>query len=334
MNDLLNDAQERSDCTPNKQGAKTLVFIGVAVVAVLGVVIAIAVSRDGTSARAQFGTAEPPREIAGDQAGAVQSAPAPESSSQTSLTAYEAPNSPLSEDNLAYLQSGDNLLQRAGEQLTNRDPRGALASLDSAQQKYAAVVIENAQVKNILMLRKARLLAMAANAFAALGDSRAGSYAKEALKIGNAIGDQKSVKWANQALAALGGNQNQANAPLQPKIPSQGQSSNVDQERFCRHQEQDAMFLGQDEAHREYEQCMVAQSQNGQIQMQAENCVQLGIDCSPHSESHANGSHSNNCKDDCEASERNCDKAVRIFNSPGGYSKCQAERHACDMHCQ
>lgn len=130
-------------------------------------------------------------------------------------------------------------------------------------------------------------------------------------------------------------------------VPSPGQNPpkalSPDQERFCRQQEQDAMFLGQFEAQMAYTRCVSAMIQHEMNQMETDNCAQFGINCSlPSSSSHSgNNSQGSNdqsrtrdCYSNCDEAERNCNKISRFFSTPGGYSECSAERRSCDVRCR
>jgi hypothetical protein len=235
-------------------------------------------------------------------------------------------STPETKDNQARLGAGDKSMAEAVQQLKNQAPQEALASLTFAKQQYGSITVGDVQTRDILAQREARFMALMAYTSAALGDSRAGNYASEALSRGNKIGDQQSVALANEVITFLGGSQNQPT--------SHAQHNKDDTEAFCRHQAQEAMAFGSEEADRTYNQCILSVIQQQTIQMEAENCVQLGIGCSKDRESKESGSRSSSCYDNCAERERGCDKVARLFSTPGGYEQCQVERHDCNISCQ
>jgi hypothetical protein len=126
--------------------------------------------------------------------------------------------------NQRHLQSGDDFLRRASNQVGNGEFQRALNTLDLASQQYSAIVVESAQTERILIRRKAKMSLVASIAFGKLGDPQARDYAQEAWELANEAGDRELAGFAKQALAAFGGNQDHPNIPSQPNTPSQGKN--------------------------------------------------------------------------------------------------------------
>jgi len=100
------------------------------------------------------------------------------------------------------------------------------------------------------------------------------------------------------------------------------------QERFCRQQAQDAMFMGQFEARMTYENCISSIIQHEMNQMDADNCVRFGISCSSRSGSspqRGNKPTRQDCENDYAAKQarnRDADRDSLDLNAIKAYRNC------------
>ena len=110
-----------------------------------------------------------------------------------------------------------------------------------------------------------------------------------------------------------------------------------DAEAFCRKQAQQAMFMGEFEAKMSYSRCTQAMQQRELDQMNAENCAQLGVGCSPRQDSSSGSSGRSNsygCQQDCQERRHGCMVPCRAFGGSGCSEQCNAEYQSCLAGCR